>query len=59
MTDDDLPIVRCPCCPATQTDYDGFGVLKCDECGWCSHASAQNGVCGLCGQPVSAAEGRS
>lgn len=47
---DDAVIVACPQCGAEQEDCDGFGVLSCEACGWCSHASIDGDVCGLCGQ---------
>jgi hypothetical protein len=39
----------CPKCHAEQEDRDGFGVLHCQACGFCSHASVDGGICGLCG----------
>jgi hypothetical protein len=43
------PQVPCPKCHALQEDRDGFGVLHCAACGYCSHPSRTGGVCGLCG----------
>ena len=39
----------CPKCDAEQIDEDGFGVLYCGACGYCTHASVDGGVCSLCG----------
>jgi hypothetical protein len=52
-TDD--PTMTCPQCGAEMPDPDGFGVLAHikpaypDGCGYCSHPSRDDGVCGLCG----------
>jgi ssDNA-binding Zn-finger/Zn-ribbon topoisomerase 1 len=46
-------MVICPKCGAEQQDLDGFGVLHCPKCGYCSHASVTGDICGLCGQKVS------
>ncbi len=43
-------MVSCPHCGAEQEDLDGFGVLFCPKCGWCTHASITDGRCGLCGE---------
>jgi hypothetical protein len=42
-------MVACPVCAVEQQDLDGFGVLHCFACGYCSHPSRDGGVCGLCG----------
>ena len=42
----------CPSCGEVQEDLDGFGVLKCEHCDYCSHASINGNVCGLCEQVV-------
>lgn len=44
---DDLMQSQCPACKEWQDDYDGFGVLAC-PCGYCSHPSITDGICGLC-----------
>ncbi len=50
------PTATCPQCKAEVEDFDGFGVLAHlkpfygDGCGYCSHPSRDDGVCGLCGQ---------
>lgn len=52
---DETPQTQCPKCRKWQDDYDGFGVLKCEHCDYCSHPSStlRYGIwqCGLCGQP--------
>jgi hypothetical protein len=42
----------CPRCGALYYDYDGFGVLHCSLCGWCAHASTEEGVCTMCGKRI-------
>lgn len=42
-------IVLCPKCGAEHKDYDGFGVLYCEACHWCSHPDRYGGVCQICG----------
>lgn len=39
----------CPKCGKSQVDNDGFGVLDCEECGYCAHPSRTDGVCDICG----------
>lgn len=46
---DETPIVACPQCGAEQEDFDGFGVVHCEACGYCIHPSCTNGICGICG----------
>ncbi|KKM72074.1 hypothetical protein LCGC14_1424150 [marine sediment metagenome] len=57
MTDFIQPTMTCPKCHAEIEDFDGFGVLAHDECGYCTHP-ARDGkvidgqhvwVCGICG----------
>jgi hypothetical protein len=48
----DPPQSQCPRCHAWQSDLDGFGVLKCDRCDYCSHASIDGHVCTLCNQQI-------
>lgn len=43
------PTMTCPKCSAVYDDHDGFGVLHCEKCGYCTHAVRTNGVCDLCG----------
>jgi hypothetical protein len=49
MTTDDMPTMTCPQCKTEYTDYDGFGVLACAACGYCTHASRDGEICTLCG----------
>lgn len=44
--------VRCPCCGVEHEDMDGFGVLTCEMCGYCSHPSVTGGRCDSCDRPV-------
>lgn len=51
--------VECPQCGTQQEDLDGFGVLHCDYCGYCTHPSATGTghpddplVCDMCGARV-------
>jgi hypothetical protein len=41
-------IMKCPNCGAPQEDHDGFGVLSCAVCGYCTHPSLTGGVCDIC-----------
>ena len=46
--------IECPRCGAEQEDFDGFGVLYCESCKYCTHPSSDgdgkgNMVCGICG----------
>lgn len=45
---DETDMIECPKCGAEQEDFDGFGVLYCEKCGYCTHASVDGNVCGLC-----------
>jgi len=55
VQDDDLPTMTCPRCKREEPDHDGFGMLAHTKpafehgCGWCSHPSRDDGVCGICG----------
>jgi hypothetical protein len=44
------PMMLCPRCEAPQPDYDGLGVLFCEACGFCEHASWSEGKCDYCGK---------
>lgn len=46
---DEVLYVRCPKCGRSHEDHDGFGVLFCEHCGFCQHASITEGTCDLCG----------
>lgn len=51
--EDEMPNAQCPKCGALQEDYDGFGVLYCDSCGYCKHPTQQgDGTCSICGEWV-------
>jgi hypothetical protein len=50
--EDWVPETLCPNCLAWVPDLDGFGVLAHDACGYCSHPSSDDGVCGICGEQV-------
>ena len=50
----EMPTVACPKCGVEYEDMDGFGVLHCPSCGYCTHPSATGDgkggyVCDLCG----------
>ena len=45
----DRIMIACPQCGAEQEDFDGFGVIHCEACGYCVHPSVTDGVCGICG----------
>ena len=44
----DPVIVLCPSCKHEHEDHDGFGVLYCERCGYCAHASISNEQCDFC-----------
>lgn len=54
----DVPRANCPSCGLEEYDFDGVGVLSHTQpaypygCGWCSHPSRDDGVCGFCGQRI-------
>ena len=47
--DQPYPIVTCPKCGNEQEDLDGFGVVFCERCRFCTHPSRDGGLCGICG----------
>lgn len=54
MNADESVIVVCPKCSAEQEDFDGFGVMYCENCRYCKHPSRDGDgkggwVCGICG----------
>lgn len=51
---DNPDMIECPKCGIKQEDFDGFGVLYCEACGYCTHASVNGTVCTLCGNTVHA-----
>jgi hypothetical protein len=52
---EDRPTMRCPRCGAEEPDFDGFAMLAhvkpgfSSGCGYCTHPSRDDGVCGICG----------
>lgn len=46
---DDMPKAVCPKCGAEQNDFDGFGIVYCPACKFCTHPSRDGDVCGICG----------
>jgi hypothetical protein len=46
--------MRCPQCGTVEEDFDGFGFIKCENCGYCTHPNAtfEDGkwICGICGE---------
>jgi rubredoxin len=58
IDDDSMPTMVCPRCGAEETDFDGFGMLAHTKpafpngCGYCSHPSIDDGVCGICGETI-------
>ncbi len=59
---EETPKAQCPRCGVWVNDFDGFGVLAhtkpaySDGCGYCSHPSRDDGVCGICGELESGTE---
>lgn len=45
-------MLECPKCGAAQEDLDGFGVVACSACGYCTHPSRTGDICGICGKKV-------
>jgi len=59
---DDEVRISCPKCGAEQLDLDGFGLVACPECGFCTHPSADSDahgrmVCGICKKVVGQVRG--
>lgn len=58
MWDPDIPFTTCPGCNAIQGDVDEFDFIKCDNCDYCIHPSAQiaddgkNWICDVCGEKI-------
>lgn len=51
-TDFETPQTQCPKCGQWQDDFDGFGVLNCEFCDYCSHPiqSGDPPQCEICGE---------
>lgn len=49
---DDVPEAACPQCKDELPDLDSFGVLYHQACGFCRHASIDDGRCNFCGKVV-------
>lgn len=47
-----LPVMTCPQCGVDMLDFDGFGCLIHDECGYCSHPDVYGDECRACGEVV-------
>lgn len=45
---DEAIMIACPQCGTEQQDFDGFGVVHCEACGYCVHPSSTGGVCDIC-----------
>jgi Zn finger protein HypA/HybF involved in hydrogenase expression len=45
----DPPTMTCPKCGKESEDLDGFGVLHCEACGYCTHDAIDGDRCSLCG----------
>jgi len=51
VTDWEPQWVRCPKCRKRMLDYDGFGCVRHEECGYCAHGSVDDGGrCRICGE---------
>ena len=48
--DNGQDLIPCHRCGKEYPDFDGFGVLHCKACGYCTHASITGGVCEFCGK---------
>jgi hypothetical protein len=46
------PMMTCPSCGKEYEDFDGFGVLYCFDCNYCTHGSVTDGICGFCGERI-------
>ena len=58
MTEFDQPVMTCPQCGVEYKDFDGLGVLYCEKCGFCKHASLtmhenKRWRCDYCGKDMS------
>jgi len=56
LLSDEMPEVACPKCGELQQDFDGFGVVFCESCGYCVHPSwsfnesRKRFACEVCGK---------
>jgi ribosomal protein L37AE/L43A len=52
------PVTKCPKCGTERADHDGVGVVYCDLCGYCTHASASGKPlrCEFCGEQIDSSE---
>lgn len=50
--EDEIVIIECPRCGAEQEDFDGFGVVHCEDCGYCTHPAATDNICEICGEDI-------
>ncbi len=50
------PIMICPICKTEYQDFDGLGIIYCNNCGYCIHASSTFDealnvyICDYCGK---------
>ncbi len=49
---EEYPEKACPECGVVSDDLDGFGVLICEYCGWCTHPAVTGGICDGCREKV-------
>lgn len=49
-------MLECPKCGAAQEDLDGFGVVACSACGYCTHPSRDNDICGICKKKITSCQ---
>lgn len=49
LMSDPVLYVNCPKCDRKHEDHDGIGVLFCEHCGYCTHASVTGDTCDFCG----------
>lgn len=48
ISEEEQPKMNCPQCDLEYEDFDGFGILHCEKCGYCVHASISGDVCDYC-----------
>jgi hypothetical protein len=54
----EYPRALCPECGDDTEDLDGFGFVACTVCGYCTHPSRTDGVCGICGDKAETPQAR-